>query len=341
MPKQMKLSTPVKLFLLVGCMLFLQHLVLVKAQTLQSRGAVEKGSPPIYEDWVDAKRRRTVPVRLYLPPDNLSHPVVIFSHGLGGSRDASKFLGKYWSEHGYVCIFVQHAGSDSSVWRDALSGGGGRSSIMTNMRAAANGKNYVLRGQDIRFILDQLPNRNKSAGPLKGRMNLTKIAMSGHSFGASTTLAVAGESLPRAVPALTFADPRIKAAVYLSAPGELRGRNAHDAYGSIKIPGMFMTGTLDDSPIGLTSKENRRVPFDAIAVGNQYLITFVGGDHMIFSDERFRGKDRPSDAAFHQQIEKLTTSFLDAYLKSDQLQQKWLKQQAPQYLGTTAKMEIK
>ncbi len=340
MPQQKKLSSLFRLCLFTFCLLWLQHTAALGADTKQNGSTSHtEDSLALYEDWVDASRSRHIPVRLYLPPDSLAHPVVIFSHGLGGTRDASKFLGKYWSEHGYVCIFVQHAGSDSSIWRKALAGG--RSSFMTNMKAAANGQNYMLRGQDIQFVLDQLPNRNKVAGPLKARMDLTKIAMSGHSFGASTTLAMTGESFPRAVPPISFADPRIKAAVYLSAPGELRGRNAHEAYGNITVPGMFMTGTLDDSPIGLTSKDNRRVPFDSIAGANQYLITFVGGDHMIFSGERFRGKDRATDKAFHEKIEKMSTAFLDAYLKSDPSQSKWLKQEAPAYLGTAAKMEIK
>jgi len=37
------------------------------------------------QDWKDAKRNRTVPVKLYLPPTQSGPaPVFIFSHGLGG-----------------------------------------------------------------------------------------------------------------------------------------------------------------------------------------------------------------------------------------------------------------
>ena len=55
------------------------------------------------------------------------------------------------------------------------------------------------------------------------------------------------------------------------------------AFAGIRIPCLHMTGTLDDSPIGETKAAERRLPFDHIRGADQYLITFIGGDHMIFS----------------------------------------------------------
>jgi predicted dienelactone hydrolase len=45
-------------------------------------------------------------------------PVVLFSHGLGGSRTGSVFLGEHWAARGYVAVFLQHPGSDDSIWKD-------------------------------------------------------------------------------------------------------------------------------------------------------------------------------------------------------------------------------
>ena len=66
---------------------------------------------------VDEDRQRTVPVKVYLDGSNAPQPVVLFSHGLGGSRENNVFLGKHWAAAGYVGVFMQHAGSDEEVWK--------------------------------------------------------------------------------------------------------------------------------------------------------------------------------------------------------------------------------
>ena len=66
----------------------------------------------------DEKRSREIPVRIYLPADKAVSPVVLFSHGLGGNREGSAFLGKHWALRGYAAVFLQHPGSDDSVWKN-------------------------------------------------------------------------------------------------------------------------------------------------------------------------------------------------------------------------------
>ena len=62
------------------------------------------------------------------------------------------------------------------------------------MQGATTGKNFMLRVKDVRAVLDQLDQWNKTAGhALAGRVNLEKVGMSGHSFGAVTTQAVSGQ----------------------------------------------------------------------------------------------------------------------------------------------------
>ena len=82
------------------------------------------------------------------------------------------------------------------------------------------------------------------------------------------------------------------------------------------MPCLHMTGTLDDSPIGDTKAKDRRVPFDHIRGADQYLVTFAGGDHMIFSG-RGRLPGGSKDAVFQALILTATTAFWDAYLKGD------------------------
>ena len=124
----------------------------------------------------DAARNRDIPVRIYLPANEKPEPVVLFSHGLGGSRAGSGFLGEHWAARGYVAVFVQHPGSDDAVWKEAAPG-----ERMAALREAASLENFWLRVKDVAAVIDQLEAWNKT-GPLAGRMDLTKIGMSGHSF---------------------------------------------------------------------------------------------------------------------------------------------------------------
>jgi len=65
----------------------------------------------------DVGRSREVPIRVYLPKEKKPAPVVLFSHGLGGSREGSAYLGNHWAARGYVAVFLQHPGSDDSALR--------------------------------------------------------------------------------------------------------------------------------------------------------------------------------------------------------------------------------
>src|SRR6266542_1909145 len=176
----------------------------------------------------DATRSRDIPVRIYFPPNDKPAPVVLFSHGLGGSRKGSKFLGERWAARGYLAVFVQHPGSDKLVWKNAPP-----AERMDAVRKAASLENFFLRVGDIRAVLDQLQAWNKS-GPLANRMDLTRIGMSGHSFGAVTTQAVSGEMFLMSGTELT--DPRIRAAVIMS-PSTPKSETAERAFADRALPG--------------------------------------------------------------------------------------------------------
>lgn len=289
----------------------------------------------VREDWYDTARKRTIPVRMMIPASGTApYPVVIFSHGLGGSREAATYLGDALTAHGYFVVYVQHPGSDTSVWSGNI--GDGREAMLRGAKGAATGQQLAVRVQDIHFLIDELARRNQSDPRLKGKLDLSKIAMTGHSFGAGTTLAVAGQKYLRR--GLTAKDPRIKCAIYYSPPVSPLAVQFPAVFSDIAIPGMVMTGTEDNSPIGETKAENRRVPFDAIPQHDQYLVNFIGGDHAIFGGRTVR---REKDAYFHEHIAKLTVAFLDAYLRGDQQQREWLKKDAASYLADSAKFESK
>lgn len=262
----------------------------------------------------DEARGRTIPVRVYLPPDKKPVPVLLFSHGLGGSRDNNPYLGGHWAKRGYVVVFMQHAGSDESVWKDVAA-----LERMTAMRQAASAKNYIDRTKDVPAVLDALAKWNGGKGhALFGRMNLEKVGMSGHSFGAQSTQVMAGQSAGR----ISLRDPRVDAAVMMSPSPPARG-DAAAAFGTVKIPCLLMTGTLDDSPIGNTTPADRLKVFPHLKAAPAWQVVFDKATHMDFGQRALKGG--PSKASrYHRAILGLTTAFWDAALKGEPEALKWL-----------------
>jgi predicted dienelactone hydrolase len=292
----------------------------------------------ILYDWHDAKRDRNVPVKIYYPKSGKGpFPVIIFSHGLGGSREGYEYLGQAWAKHGYVSVHLQHLGSDAAVWRDA-----GLFDKMDAMRRSAfDPANAINRPRDVNFAIDELEKLNKGDPALARRLDLDHIGVGGHSFGAYTALAIAGETfLPRAGKESSLADSRVKAVIAMSAPVNANRPRMDAAFAKIRIPCYHMTGTKDTSPIGDTSPEERRLPFDHTNGSDQYLLTLEGGDHMVFSG---RGKMLTSkkDEGFQKLISASSTAFWDAYLKNDAKAKGWLTNDFKKVLGKDGTFEIK
>ncbi len=57
-----------------------------------------------------SEEMRKIPVKAYFS-DGAASPVVLFSHGLGGSREGFKHGGEHWAKRGYIAFFIQHPGA--------------------------------------------------------------------------------------------------------------------------------------------------------------------------------------------------------------------------------------
>ncbi len=286
--------------------------------------AVDAAYKPTHLDFAahDASRNRQIPLRVYLPAIQTPAPVILFSHGLGGSRAGSAFLGEHWARRGYVAVFVQHPGSDDSVWR-----GTPTADRMADMRKAASLDNFLLRVKDIPAVLDQLAVwQTDKAHSLSGRMDLNKVGMSGHSFGAVTTQAVSGEAVP--VGGKRFTDPRIKAAVIFS-PSSPRGFSPKTAFASVSVPWMLMTGTKDLAPIGNADMKSRLSVYPALKGAPKYELVLNNAEHSVFTDRPLPGDQAPRNPNHHQVILALSTTFWDAYLRGDSSAKAWLNGTGP------------
>jgi predicted dienelactone hydrolase len=136
----------------------------------------------------DPSRNRTYPADLYLPQTTAtapaSIPVVVISHGLGSSRADFSDIAEYFATYGYAVALPEHIGSDYALQQAVLAG-----SASEVFRVSE----FVDRPLDVRFLLDQLEQRN--AAEWQGRLNLSRVAVGGHSFGGYTVLALAGATV--------------------------------------------------------------------------------------------------------------------------------------------------
>jgi acetyl esterase/lipase len=246
-------------------------------------------------DWTDPTRHRAVPVRVYWPSGATppgGWPVVVFSHGMGGSRRGYSYLGSYWAAHGVVAMHVQHIGSDRRLWAGGFDWSNSLNLVL-RLQHAAQPEEAIDRTQDVRFALDQL-----LAGPLGLQLDPTRLAIAGHSYGANTSLLLAGAKvqgttrLPSGgAPLPVMADPRFKVAILISAPPFYGEGDLMPILGGIAIPTLHISATGDEITIpGYYSGPADRVAlFDATGGPQKALAMFSGGSHSIFTDRMNTG----------------------------------------------------
>ena len=277
---------------------------------------------PIDLDVVDDARERTIPVRIWLPEGSAAAPVILVSHGLGGSREGPAYLPRHWRARGYVVVAIQHPGSDEAVWRDLPF-----AERLPALTAAANLQNTLARYADVRVVLDRLEAWQAEAGhPCAGRLDLARVGMTGHSFGAVTSQGVAGQAIRGGRRPFTL--PSIRAALLMS-PSPPQAGDSATAFGAVEIPWMIMTGTEDGSPVGRTTPEARREVYRALPPGGKYELVLDGGEHQAFGDRPLPGSTRPRDPNHHRVILAVSTAFFDAFLGGDATARAWLESDAP------------
>ncbi len=275
--------------------------------------------------FVDEKRGgRAVPYKIYYP---VAHsmgkvPVVIWSHGLGGSRDGAAFLTRFIASQGYVVVNIQHEGTDSGLWEGK---DGHPWDIIRNTHIPRQAS--LDRFHDVPFVLDQLPKLAAEKPELGEHMDLDVIGMSGHSFGALTTQVAAGQLFPDQNDALTsIAEDRFKAGIlYSFVPmGHLTDAPPEQLYSPMNIPLLFMTGTQDDSPVEFFDYTYRLPVFEYAGCPEKYLLVLEEGDHMVFAGSRGKLGENPRRHVQENIIKLLSLAFWDAYLKDDQAAKDWL-----------------
>jgi predicted dienelactone hydrolase len=226
-------------------------------------------------DWEDAWRQRSVPVRLYMPHGGRPVPLVVFSHGIGGSRFGYTWLGQNFARHGIASLHLQHVGSDRQLWA------GNIFSIIGRLQTAAQESEAIARAADLRFALDTL-----LTGDFAPRIDAEHVIAAGHSYGANTTLLVSGARVERDGKELELRDDRVRAAIAISAPPFYGEVAPHKILQSVTVPSLHVTCTEDiiRIPGYYSGADDRVAVFDAIGSGRKWLAVYQGGSHSMFTD---------------------------------------------------------
>ena len=285
---------------------------------LQAQG--QTGAPAVMDEvWLDAARQREVPVKVRWPDAATSSagplPVVLFSHGLGGTREGGAVWGEAWAAAGFVVVHLQHAGSDLAAVRAVTNS----FTDQRALRSAAGPTQLLARLRDVGFALDEIGRRHAARQKRWGSMRPEQVGLCGHSFGAHTTLGMAGQRYP-GFEGVT--ESRLASFIAFSPSLPAVG-DARPAFERITRPLLCITGTLDSDVVGVgATPERRRAVFDALPPGRKAQLVLMEADHMTFAGQTGRAVEivpreqitRDLQPAHHALVAALTTDWWRATL---------------------------
>jgi predicted dienelactone hydrolase len=315
----------------------------------------------------DEKRKSDLVVRVHYPRGDGPFPVIVFSHGFGAGKDAFAVIGKHWASHGYVTIHPNHADAGKLAQRKgaATPKDGNKDTDAEKRREElrkrlreqlAKGEQGGLGGtagladrvRDLSATIDAFPQIEAKIPVLKGKLDRDRIAVSGHSFGAATTLLIGGVTADIGGESnKSLADPRVKCILPFSAAGTGEYGLTKESWKSLGVPTLFVTGTRDIRP-GKTF-EWRKEAFEGSPVGDKYLLVLDGATHFQFGGGppgggRLQGLGQAAPAdKFTPLVKDASTAFWDAYLKGSKSAKQYLTRAEgfPAHAGKVATLSSK
>ena len=238
----------------------------------------------------DESRNRSFPVDLYLPEHNSDRqlPLIVISHGLGSDRESLGYFARYMASYGFAVAVPEHPGSNAEQIQNLLEG---------FANDVTPPEEFIDRPLDITHLLDQLEDQYGSI------ISTEDVGIIGQSFGAYTSLALAGAELN--FTALTAAcdelDKSFNVSLFLqclalelppeNTPTDLRDPRitsaiainpltsaifGEEGIAKIDIPVMIVSGSAD--PVTPALSEQIK-PFIWLDAPEKYLVLMKGGTH--------------------------------------------------------------
>ncbi|MBD1919166.1 MULTISPECIES: alpha/beta hydrolase [Cyanophyceae] len=240
------------------------------------------------------------PVQLYLPEvlpgrqgvPATGFPLVVISHGLGGTLNSYSYLAEYLATGGIAVATLEHPGSNDQQLYALLAG---------RSDAVVQDEEFLRRPRDVSLTLNTLARLNQSPSPIRRRLDLDRVGIIGQSFGGYTALALTGATFDRTGlatacppgtlsfnpslllqcqaarlnnPGSSLGDPRVKSVFIMNPIGSaLFGPTG---YGQIQVPIMVVAGTADTVAPAFPEQIE---PFTWLTARDRYLLLIDRGTH--------------------------------------------------------------
>lgn len=222
-------------------------------------------------------RGEDLQIRVSAPAIGDKLPIIIFAHGYSLSMDDYAPLVNYWTAHGFIVI--QPTFLDSKT-------------LGVSPQDPRTPNIWHFRVEDMKRILDQLDLIEKTVPGLKGRLDRTRIAAVGHSYGAQTVGMLLGARVIGADGKVgeDMSDSRIKVGILLSAAGNggkdltpFAAQNfsfMNPSFAQMTKQALVVAGDKDQS---LLSSRGPDWFTDAYTMssGIKSLITLFGAEHLL------------------------------------------------------------
>ncbi|MCX4997665.1 alpha/beta hydrolase family protein [Streptomyces longwoodensis] len=224
-------------------------------------------------------------VRVTVPVTGTALPVVLLSHGHGGSHHLSSLngyapLAQLWAAAGFAVLQPTHLSSRTLGHR--LAGAPGAPFFWRS------------RARDMSDLLDRLDEIERTVPQLAGRVDHDRVAVAGHSLGGHTASLLLGARTtdPDTGEVVDLTEPRIGAGVLLAAPGRggevLTGPMAEAVpffrstdFSTMTTPALVVAGDEDDSRHFTDVGPDWHADPYRLAPAPKTLLTLFGAGHLL------------------------------------------------------------
>ncbi|GAA2775641.1 hypothetical protein GCM10010521_62700 [Streptomyces rameus] len=255
-------------------------------------------------------RGEDLQVRISAPATGGDLPVIVFSHGFSLSMNDYAPLADFWAAQGFVVVQPTHLDSKTlglpaddprtpRIWR--------------------------IRVEDLTRVLDSLDVLEASVPGLSGRLDRSRIAVAGHSYGAQTASTLLGARVldSDGVPGEDMSDPRVKAGVLLALTGlgdsltpfaEENFPFMKPSFDKMTTPALIVAGDNDQSFLSTRGPDWFIDPF-IYSPGDKSLLTLAEAEHSLGGISGYEvaatTDESPARVAL---IQRLTSAFLRSAL---------------------------